>query len=45
MLGLHHMTFAIEFSLIRLTLLLIENTVPIGLPYFLKLGVFVFYVI
>jgi len=39
------MTFAIEFSFIRLTLLLIENTVPIGLPNFLKLGVFVFYVI
>ncbi len=39
------MTFAIEFRFIRLTLLLIENTVPIGLPNFLKLSVFVFYVI
>jgi hypothetical protein len=39
------MTFAIEFSFIRLTLLRIENTVPIGLPNFLKLCVFVFYVI
>ena len=44
-LRLYHMAFAIEFSLVRLTLLLIKNTVAVGLSYFLELSVFVFYVV